>query len=227
MSYQDSVDRINLVRNGGFEVDTAGWDATGVTLEHQSDGADAGSGGCALVTLDAPSGEETTVATGTVSQALAGDAAQLRGRLLSFQIRVASATAGAVHPFISDDGGETRAFGMRHGSVRGMGQPDPVSGEDEAYETVRLEGFPVSDDASSVVFGVEVRAAGETRLDNASLVFGGAAVAPHGCVPAELLGQLAQAPAPTPQRSRAQSAPETKPTPGAAGRSTAPAESSR
>lgn len=87
----------------------------------------------------------------------------LKGQTLSFGIRVASATAGAVYPFVSTDGGTTKTYG--NGNT-GAGA--------STYETLKVEGIAVPSTATAVWYGVELRKTATILLDTAALNLGSA-----------------------------------------------------
>jgi hypothetical protein len=194
---------INLVLNPGFELGTAGWDVSpgvgGLAATDATEGADAGSGHCLALEYTVPDGTDPTSDPGRVSQTLDPEvAAQLRGRQLSFQIRVTASAASVLLPFISSDGGETRSYGQANGQSWGHGWPGDRSELEAMYEPLVMQGVLLPDqEIAGIVFGVEVRQTCTARLDNASLVFGAAAVPAEACIPAGVLGYLsAAAPAP-------------------------------
>lgn len=89
--------------------------------------------------------------------------ADMKSQVISFGIKVASATAGACIPFISTDGGTTRTYGQLN-SGRGA----------TTYEQLKVEGIAVPTTATAVWFGVELRKTATMLFDSASLTLGSA-----------------------------------------------------
>lgn len=89
--------------------------------------------------------------------------ADLKGQLISFGIKVASATAGCCIPYISTDGGTTKQYGQLN---TGLGAT--------TYEQLKLEAISVPTTATGVRFGVELRKTGTMLFDSAVLNLGAA-----------------------------------------------------
>ncbi len=89
--------------------------------------------------------------------------ADMKGQVISFGIRVASATAGACIPYISTDGGTTKTYGQLN---TGQGAT--------TYEQLKIEGIAIPTTATNVVFGVELRKTATMLFDSASLTLGSA-----------------------------------------------------
>ncbi len=89
--------------------------------------------------------------------------ADMKGQVISFGIKVASATAGACVPYISTDGGTTKTYGQLNS---GQGAT--------TYEQLKIEGIAVPTTATAVWFGVEFRKTATMLFDSASLTLGSA-----------------------------------------------------
>jgi hypothetical protein len=93
-----------------------------------------------------------------------GVLAALKGETISVSFRVATATARACRPFISEDGGTTRTYGNY---CTGAGAT--------TYETLKTEGITISSSATAVWFGLELNATSTILVDAAAFAFGSAA----------------------------------------------------
>lgn len=89
--------------------------------------------------------------------------ADLKSQVISFGIKVASATAGACIPFISTDGGTTRTYGQLNSGAGAT-----------TYEQLKIEGIAVPTTATAVWFGVELRKTATMLFDSATLQLGSA-----------------------------------------------------
>ena len=89
--------------------------------------------------------------------------ADMKGQTVSFGVWAASATAGAVIPFISTDGGTTKTYGQLN---QGLGAT--------TYEQLKIEGIAVPTTATAVWYGVELRKSATILLDDATLNLGSA-----------------------------------------------------
>jgi hypothetical protein len=89
--------------------------------------------------------------------------ADMKSQVISFGIKVASATAGACRPFISTDGGTTRTYGNLN---TGLGAT--------TYEQLKIEGVAVPTTATAVWFGVELVKTAVMLFDTSSLNLGSA-----------------------------------------------------
>jgi hypothetical protein len=167
------VARANLLTNGGMEVDQRGGTVT-ASGAYAHDRWLLTLGGTSTISV---TDETTLVDTGsghamkaiythgtavsTISQKLEG-LAELKGRVLSLGIRVKVATANAVRPWISTDGGTTKTYGSYH------------TGGD-TYEALKVENVAVAAGATSVMVGLELAASTTVYVDNAMLVIGSVA----------------------------------------------------
>jgi hypothetical protein len=93
-----------------------------------------------------------------------GVLAALKSETVSCSFRVASATAGACRPFISEDGGTTRTYGQAN---TGAGAT--------TYETLKVEGVTISSSATAVWYGLELNKTATILFDAAAFAFGSAA----------------------------------------------------
>lgn len=89
--------------------------------------------------------------------------ADMKSQVISFGIKVASATAGACRPFISTDGGTTRTYGQFNA---GLGAT--------TYEQLKIEGVAVPTTATAVWFGVELTKTATMLFDSSTLNLGSA-----------------------------------------------------
>lgn len=124
-------------------------------ISRASTGMDAGTF-CAGISFTAGT------APGDVHQ-VAAMLAEMKGQVLSFGIRVATATASAVRLYLSTDGGTTRTYGNFN---TGAGAT--------TYETLKIEGIAIPTTATAVWFGIELSKTATVLLDNATLNLGSA-----------------------------------------------------
>lgn len=89
--------------------------------------------------------------------------ADMKGQTVSAGFFVASATATAVYPWISTDGGTTKQYGQPN---QGLGAT--------TYEQLKIEGIAVPTTASAVWFGLEFRKTATVLVDDAVLNIGSA-----------------------------------------------------
>jgi hypothetical protein len=94
--------------------------------------------------------------------------ADLKGQVISFSVKVATATANACRPFISTDGGTTKTYGNFN---TGLGAT--------TYEVLKVEGVTVPASAT-VWYGLELRATSTILVDSAALALGSAAETAYG-----------------------------------------------
>jgi hypothetical protein len=95
------------------------------------------------------------------------DLNQLKGRTISLNMRVNTATATGARAWLSGDGGATKTYSAYHtgGST---------------WQTLTVAGYAVSPSATAVLGGVEFAVSGTYYLDNAMLVY---SIAPMAYVP--------------------------------------------
>lgn len=89
--------------------------------------------------------------------------ADMKSQVISFGVKVATATAGACRPFISTDGGTTKTYGNYNA---GLGAT--------TYEQLKIEGIAVPTTATNVWFGVELAKTATMLFDSAGLHLGSA-----------------------------------------------------
>ncbi len=89
--------------------------------------------------------------------------ADMKGQVLSFGIKVKSATAGACRPYISTDGGTTKQYGNFN---TGLGAT--------TWEQLKIEGISIPSTATAVWFGVELTKTATLLFDTATLNLGSA-----------------------------------------------------
>lgn len=89
--------------------------------------------------------------------------ADMKSQVISFGIKVASATAGVCRPFISTDGGTTRTYGQLNSGAGAT-----------TYEQLKIEGVAIPTTATAVWYGVELVKTGVMLFDSASLALGSA-----------------------------------------------------
>lgn len=89
--------------------------------------------------------------------------ADMKSQVISFGIKVATATVACCRPFISTDGGTTRTYGQLNA---GLGAT--------TYEQLKIEGVAVPTTASAVWFGVELVKTAVMLFDTATLNLGSA-----------------------------------------------------
>lgn len=175
MALLPNMDKLNLAVNGGFEQWSAGAGPFTGDLDATADGwyadegassafstarnsadADAYSQYCAAVTY-------THAATSSLYQRLSANLLGIiKGQVISFGVRVKCTTAGAVYPYMSEDGGTTRVYGQPNTGASG-------------YQKLVVESFPPSTSATAIVYGLEFRASATAYVDNATLAKGSAA----------------------------------------------------
>jgi hypothetical protein len=89
--------------------------------------------------------------------------ADMKGQTISFGVHVATATAGAVIPWVSTDGGTTKTYGQLNA---GLGAT--------TYELLKVEGIAVPTTATAVWYGIELRKTATILVDDAVLNIGSA-----------------------------------------------------
>ena len=89
--------------------------------------------------------------------------ADMKSQVISFGIKVATATAGACRPFISVDGGTTKVYGQFNS---GLGAT--------TYEQLKIESQAIPTTATAVWFGVELAKTATMLFDTATLNIGSA-----------------------------------------------------
>lgn len=163
----------NYARNSGFE----NWNGQTVVSTSGGDGPDlwtAGFGsGSTFILTRASTGQDTGTFCGgmSYSHANASDLHQVaalvndwKGQTISFSARVATATSGAVRPFVSSDGGTTKTYGQYN---TGAGAT--------TYETLKVEGFAVPSGATALWYGFSLERSASIFFDSVSLNVGSAA----------------------------------------------------
>lgn len=188
MALLPNMDKLNLAVNGGFEQWSAGagpftgdldagadgWygdegTSSAFSIARNSADADTHSQYCAAVTY-------THAATSSLYQRLSAAMLPIiKGRVISFGVRVKCTTAKSVYPYMSEDGGTTRVYG------------EPNTGQ-AGYQKLVVESFPPSASATAVVYGLEFRATNVAYVDNATLANGSAATDMQDTFDAATLG---------------------------------------
>jgi hypothetical protein len=173
----------NLLTNPGFEVFQRGGTITAdLAYAHDRWQLDlAGSSTCTITdettTVDTGSGHALKAVyvhnTASIVDQKIEDYLQLRGRTITFAVRVRKGVASSAYPYISDSGSKT------------YGATTATTG---AYETLSVT-LAIGASATSVRAGVELRISDTVYLDSATLHVGSAAVAYTPLPPAEDLAR--------------------------------------
>lgn len=163
----------NLARNASLEM----WNQATIASTSNGQGPDLwtlglGTGSTYIVSRASTGMDNGTFCAGiTYTHTVVSDLHQvaaalndLKGEVISFSILAATATAGALRPFISTDGGTTKTYGNYH-----------TGSSATVYEILKVEGVAVPSTASAVWYGVELAKTSSILLDSVALTLGSAA----------------------------------------------------